>query len=80
MISGLKMQNYQDVRDLGVKQAPFVVLVGAQMPAILTEIAFVSNPEEASWLKSKQYQSLMADQIVSGVSGYINDLNLAYLK
>jgi N-acetylmuramoyl-L-alanine amidase len=80
MVSGLKMQKYQDVRDLGVKQAPFVVLVGAQMPAILTEIAFISNPHEAAWLKSKEYQSLMADQIVSGVSGYINDLNLAYLQ
>ncbi len=80
MISGLKMRKYLDVRDLGVKQAPFVVLVGAQMPAILTEIAFVSNPHEAAWLKSKEYQNLVADQIVSGVSGYINDLNLAYLK
>jgi N-acetylmuramoyl-L-alanine amidase len=80
MVSGLKMQKYQDVRDLGVKQAPFVVLVGAQMPAILTEIAFISNPHEAAWLKSKEYQNLMADQIVSGVSGYINDLNLAYLQ
>jgi len=68
MVSGLKMQKYRDVRDLGVKQAPFVVLVGAQMPAILTEIAFVSNPQEASWLKSKQYQSLVANQIVSGIS------------
>jgi len=80
MVSGLKMRKYQDVRDLGVKQAPFVVLVGAQMPAILTEIAFVSNPYEAAWLKSKGYQSLVADQIVSGISGYINDLNLAYMQ
>jgi N-acetylmuramoyl-L-alanine amidase len=80
MVSGLKRQKYPDVRDLGVKQAPFVVLVGARMPAILTEIAFISNPNEAAWLKSNQYQELVADQIVSGISGYINDLNLAYLQ
>jgi len=79
MVSGLK-SSFPAVKDLGVKQAPFVVLLGAQMPAILTEIAFISNPEEAGWLKSDKYQAKVADQIVSGVSGYINDLNLAALR
>lgn len=79
MVSGLK-GSYPEVKNLGVKQAPFVVLLGAQMPAILTEIAFLSNPEEAAWLRSEKYQNQVADQIVSGVTGYINDLNLASLR
>jgi N-acetylmuramoyl-L-alanine amidase len=79
LISGLQ-GSYPEVRNLGVKQAPFVVLLGAQMPAILTEIAFLSNPEEAAWLRTEKYQGLVADQIVTGVTGYINDLNLAALQ
>lgn len=79
MVSGLK-DSYPEVRNLGVKQAPFVVLLGAQMPAILTEIAFLSNPEEAAWLRTDKYQAKVAEQIVTGVSGYINDLNLAALR
>jgi len=75
MVSGLK-GDFPEVKDLGVKQAPFVVLLGAQMPAILTEIAFLSNPEEAEWLRSEKYQGEVADQIVAGVTGYANDLNL----
>jgi len=79
MINGLKC-SYPEVKDLGVKQAPFVVLLGAQMPAILTEIAFLSNPDEAAWLSTEKYQGLVADQIVAGVSGYVNDLSLAALR
>ncbi|NTV12386.1 MAG: AMIN domain-containing protein [Desulfobulbaceae bacterium] len=79
MVSGLK-GSFPEVKDLGVKQAPFVVLLGAQMPAILTEIAFLSNPEEAAWLRTEKYQGQVADQIVSGVTGYVNDLNLAALR
>lgn len=79
MVSGLK-SSFPEVRDLGVKQAPFVVLLGAQMPAILTEIAFLSNPEDAAWLRTALYQAQVADQIVSGVTGYINDLSLAAMR
>lgn len=79
MISGLR-GSFPEVKDLGVKQAPFVVLLGAQMPAILTEIAFLSNPEEAAWVRTEKYQGQVADQIVTGITGYINDLNLAALR
>jgi len=78
MISGLKPS--YEVKDLGVKQAPFIVLVGAQMPAILTEIAFISNPTEAKWLRSDRYIGQVSDQLTNGISNYVNELNLAYLK
>ncbi|HSH13128.1 MAG TPA: N-acetylmuramoyl-L-alanine amidase [Desulfurivibrionaceae bacterium] len=79
MVNGLK-GSFPEVRNLGVKQAPFVVLLGAQMPAILTEIAFLSNPEDAAWLRTANFQNQVADQIVTGVTGYINDLSMAALR
>lgn len=78
MISGLK-PSYK-VKDLGVKQAPFIVLVGAQMPAILTELAFISNPTEANWLRSDRYLASVSDNLATGISNYVNELNLAYLN
>lgn len=78
MVTGLR-PTYK-VRDLGVKQAPFIVLIGAQMPAILTEIAFISNPTEAKWLRSDKYISQVSEQLTNGISNYVNELNLAYLK
>ncbi|MDH3393609.1 MAG: N-acetylmuramoyl-L-alanine amidase, partial [Desulfobulbaceae bacterium] len=65
MVSGLS-NRYQNVKDLGVKRAPFVVLIGAQMPSVLTEIAFLSNPAEAKRLKTPQYLSAVAQELVSG--------------
>ncbi len=76
MITGLSQQ-YRVVNNLGVKKAPFIVLIGAQMPAILTEIAFSSNPTEEKRLRSDQYLTSVADHIVGGVSQYVTNLNLA---
>ena len=78
IISGLA-PSYK-VKDLGVKQAPFIVLVGAQMPAILTEISFISNPTEAKWLRSDKYLNSVSENLSSGISNYVNELNLAYLN
>ena len=52
MIEQLKGAN-KSVKDLGVKQAPFVVLIGASMPSVLAEISFLTNPQEAKLLKSR---------------------------
>lgn len=76
MISGLNQQ-YRDINNLGVKKAPFIVLIGAQMPAILTEIAFLSNPVEAKRLRSDKYLGRVANQIAGGISQYVTNLNLA---
>ena len=54
----------------GVKQAPFVVLVGATMPAILVEVGFISNPSEERLLTSKKEQSLAAAAIADGVASF----------
>lgn len=51
----------------GVKQAPFVVLTGAEMPAILVEVGFISNPVEEKWLGSKKRQRQIAESLTSAV-------------
>ncbi|MCI5222714.1 MAG: N-acetylmuramoyl-L-alanine amidase, partial [Candidatus Electrothrix sp. AR4] len=66
MVRGLKEQKYW-VKDLGVKQAPFYVLIGAEMPAVLAEISFITNPDEAKLLKNEKYLQTIAKQIVAGV-------------
>ncbi len=65
---------YSDVKNLGVKQGPFYVLVGASMPSILVEAAFLSNSIEESRLKDPAYQDLVAEGILAGVRNYITSL------
>jgi N-acetylmuramoyl-L-alanine amidase len=57
----------------GVKQAPFRVLVGASMPAILVEAAFISNPEEETLLRSDAYQAKIAAAVARGIQRYRRD-------
>ena len=54
----------------GIKQAPFRVLVGAAMPAVLVEVAFISNAEEEKQLTSDAYQSKVVSALVKGVARY----------
>jgi N-acetylmuramoyl-L-alanine amidase len=68
------LTGYPTVKNLGVKQGPFYVLVGATMPSILVETAFVSNERDELKLKDPQYQDLTADGILAGVKGYIASL------
>lgn len=65
---------YSDVKNLGVKQGPFYVLVGATMPSILVESAFLSNAQEESRLKESSYQEMAAEGILEGVRSYISSL------
>jgi len=58
------------VRDLGVKQAPFVVLIGAQMPSVLAEISFVTNRSEATLLKQAAYRQDIAQALFDAVTKY----------
>jgi N-acetylmuramoyl-L-alanine amidase len=62
------------VKSLGVKQGPFYVLVGASMPSILVETAFLSNEKEEQRLKDSHYQETTADGIADGVRAYISGL------
>jgi N-acetylmuramoyl-L-alanine amidase len=68
------------LRDLGVKQAPFYVLIGAEMPAILMEISFLTNPEEAKLLQSEQYLDRVAEQLAKGIVAYITHHHTAAVK
>lgn len=63
------------VRDRGVKQAPFVVLIGADMPSILAEISFVSNPTDEKLLKTGPRRQQIAAGLYSGISQYLDSLN-----
>lgn len=70
MVNTLK-KRYSRIEDLGVKYALFYVLVGAEMPSILVEIAFISNHEEENRLSNDQYKNKIAEAIASGVNSYI---------
>jgi N-acetylmuramoyl-L-alanine amidase len=69
MLSNLK-QRYKGVRDNGVREAPFWVLVGAQMPAVLVEVGYISNPSEERRLVKSSYQKWMARGIGDGIDSY----------
>ncbi len=63
-------KRYKGVVDGGVKEGPFWVLVGAQMPSILIEVGFITHPTEAKRLKNKTYQKLLAEGIADGIDRY----------
>jgi N-acetylmuramoyl-L-alanine amidase len=58
-------------RSLGVRQAGFIVLVGATMPAVLVEVGYLSNPEEERLLRSSSYQAKIADALADAVVRYL---------
>ncbi len=58
------------LKDRGVKKAPFVVLIGANMPSILAEISFVTNPTDADELRTPEYRERVAESLYAGVAKY----------
>jgi len=64
-----------DFRDRGVKKAPFVVLIGANMPSILAEISFVSNPTDERKLESGPYRQKIAESLYRGIARYASGLS-----
>ncbi len=71
---GMK-RKYSGIVNLGVKQAPFYVLIGARMPSILIETSFLSNKKECKRLLSSKYQNTLCDSIIKGVEKYIKSTN-----
>jgi N-acetylmuramoyl-L-alanine amidase len=69
MVTALRASN-EDLDDRGVKQAPFVVLVGTQMPAVLAEVACLSSAEDAALLQDDGYRQRIADALAAGVRQY----------
>ena len=64
----------KSLRNLGVKQAPFMVLVGATMPSVLAEISFMSNRAEATLLKTDSYRQDIAEALMAGILRYQSSL------
>ena len=65
----------RSVKDRGVRKAPFVVLIGADMPSILTEISFLSNPSDERLLKQPEYRQRVAEGLYQGVADYLQSMN-----
>jgi N-acetylmuramoyl-L-alanine amidase len=73
MVERLRPAN-KTVKDLGVKQAPFVVLIGAAMPSVLAEISFITNPQEARLLRGAAYRQKIAEALFAAIRKYQTSL------
>jgi N-acetylmuramoyl-L-alanine amidase len=73
LVRGMRGGN-RTLKDLGVKQAPFVVLIGAAMPSVLAEISFVTNQQEARLLKLPRYRQRIAEALLAGILRYQQSL------
>ena len=65
----------RDIKNRGVRRAPFVVLIGADMPSVLTEISFLSNPSDEQLLKRPETRQRIAEGLYQGVAQYLQSLN-----
>jgi N-acetylmuramoyl-L-alanine amidase len=74
LYGGLSLNN-AGIRDRGVKKAPFIVLIGANMPSILAEISFVSNPTDERKMETSEHRQRIAESLYRGVSRYVNGLS-----
>ena len=73
LFSGIK-KHRRPYLNRGVKTAPFIVLMGASMPSILTEVGFISNPDEERFLTTAQNHQRVAEALFEGVKQYLQDL------
>jgi N-acetylmuramoyl-L-alanine amidase len=74
LYGGLALNN-AGVRNRGIKKAPFIVLIGANMPSILAEISFVSNPTDERKLETAEHRQRIAESLYRGVSKYVSGLS-----
>jgi N-acetylmuramoyl-L-alanine amidase len=65
-----KQYGKKNIRDGGVREGPFWVLVGAQMPSVLVEVGYISHPKEGYRISTKRYQKLIASGIANGIESY----------
>ncbi|MEO8131886.1 MAG: N-acetylmuramoyl-L-alanine amidase, partial [Bryobacteraceae bacterium] len=65
----------KDAKDRGVKRAPFVVLIGADMPSVLAEIGFLSNSRDEALLKGPEHRDRIAEALYNGIAGYADSLS-----
>jgi N-acetylmuramoyl-L-alanine amidase len=74
LISNIEDCN-EHLHDLGVKQALFYVLFGANMPSVLAEISFISNPDEEKLLSKESYKTDIAKSIADGINAYFKSVS-----
>lgn len=74
LYSGISRKN-AGLRNRGVKKAPFVVLIGANMPSILAEISFLSNSTDERKLRTPEYRQKVAEALYKGVAKYVDGLS-----
>jgi len=79
LFQSLKAKNPQ-LENRGVRTAPFVVLIGTQMPAVLVEIACLSNVDEVKLLTKQDYREHIAQALEQGIRRYANGLIMAARK
>ena len=74
-MAALSSRSNAGAKDRGVKKAPFVVLIGTQMPAILAEVGFVTNARDEAIMKRPEHRQKIAEALYRGVSGYASGLS-----
>ncbi|NLD36343.1 MAG: AMIN domain-containing protein [Desulfatiglans sp.] len=77
-VMGDLKKKYQVNKSLGVKQAPFYVLIGAEMPSILIETGFLTNSTERKKLITDNYKDVISEGISKGIEDYIKSIDMAY--
>jgi len=73
LVTRLRRSN-RTIRNLGVKKAPFVVLIGAEMPSVLAEVSFLTNKQELQLLKTASYKQRVAEALHAAVLRYRRSL------
>ena len=68
-------QSNGNERDRGLKKAPFLVLIGANMPSVLSEISFLTNPRDENLLKKASYRQKIAEALYRGIARYVSNLS-----
>ena len=76
----VELNAVSDTASRGIKQAPFRVLVGATMPAVLVEFAFISNAEEEKRLKDPEFQQAVADAVARAVARFFTKRSPAVVR
>ena len=74
-LAGRLRRYSRSIKDRGVKRAPFVVLIGANMPSILAEVSFISNPSDELALKKPEHRQRVVEGLYNGVARYLQNLN-----
>jgi N-acetylmuramoyl-L-alanine amidase len=73
LVQGIGSTSKSTAKDRGVKSASFAVLLGTQMPSVLAEVSFLSNPRDAEFLRTEQFRDRIAVSLASGLDQYLRN-------